>query len=159
MKLIHPLALAAFMACAPVSAGEQPAPAAAPTVSMVGAALNVADAEHALKFYTDGLGMKLAAHIANGTSHEYILAFGDKPAPPNILLMHDAAPNAPKIERGTNFSRLVLRVSDLAAMDARLTAQGYEHGEIRDASHGYRVMYAADPEGNRLELVQNGSAP
>jgi catechol 2,3-dioxygenase-like lactoylglutathione lyase family enzyme len=142
--------LRALLAVALLAAGSAPAAAETPPA-------NVVNIDRELKFYTEGLGMKLATTLSlGGTRREYILSFGSTPAPPNLLLMHDTSPDAPKkIDHGNAFSRLVLRVSNLEALAARLTALGYEHGEIRDAAQGYRIMMLADPEGYRLELVQS----
>jgi lactoylglutathione lyase len=121
----------------------------------MGTALNVADLERSVRFYTEGLGLKIATRMAlRGTRTETILAF---PGPPMLLLMHDTAPDWPRqIEPGNGFSRLVIRTNDLDALSARLTALGYTPGQIRSAAQGYRIIMLRDPDGYGLEIVQPG---
>ena len=149
-------ALATLMLLAATPAlAETPAPPAAPAVSLIGAAINVANLQREVDFYTKGLGFTVSRTLqVSGGRSETILVSGNDPSQPMILLMHDPSPRAPKrIVHGKDFSRLVVRVSDLQAIATRLTAQGYAHGEIR-TSHGYNIMMLDDPEGFRIELVQ-----
>lgn len=150
-------ALALAMAtAAPAMAieAQAPAPAAAPPrLSLLGAMLHVTDVARELAFYRDGLGMALAMTLPAGNATEYMLRFDGDPAAPGIILLHDPAQAA--LSHGNGFSRLVLRVSDLDALAARLDAAGYAHVPIRDVAHGYRMMMVTDPQGYRLELVQS----
>ena len=133
-------------------------PSPAPAVSLFGAAINVVNLDREIAFYTQALGMRVAMTLPMGARSETILTFGSDPGQASLLLMHNSSPAAPKkIEHGNNFSRLVIRVSDLDALGRRLDALGHEHSAIRDAGHGYRLMFLTDPEGFRIELVQQGS--
>ena len=151
------LAAAALAAATPAMAIEAqppvPAPAAAPQLSLIGAVLHVTDVERELAFYRDGLGMTLAMTLPGSHGTEYMLRFGGDPAAPGIILQHDPAKAA--LTHGDAFSRLVLRVSDLDALAARLEAAGYAHAAIKDVAHGYRMMMLSDPQGFSLELVQS----
>lgn len=143
-------ALALTAATAPAAAQDR----------VIGTALNVADLDQAVRFYTQGLGMKVATTIDLGLRSETILTFGDDPERSAILLMHDKNPAAAKpLVQGNAFSRLVIGTSDLAALAVRLTALGYAHGPIRDASHGTRILIVTDPAGFSLELVQRKAEP
>ena len=125
--------------------------------SFIGTALNVVDLDREIAFYTRALGLKVAATLPAGRGSETILQFPGNPAQASLLLMHDTTPNAPKsLTHGNDFSRLVIRVTDLAALATRLTQLGYPHGEIRAGGQGYLVLMMTDPEGYRLELVQPG---
>lgn len=148
------LAAAALSIAAPAMAIEaQPPAAAPPRVSLLGAMLHVTDVARELAFYRDGLGMELAMTLASGSSTEYMLRFDGDPAAPGIILLHD--PAQASLNHGNAFARLVLRVSDLDALAARLDAAGHAHDAIRDVAHGYRMMMVTDPQGYRLELVQS----
>lgn len=125
--------------------------------SFIGTALNVVDPDREIGFYTQALGLKVAATLPFGTRTETILNFPGNPGQAAILLMHDTAPTAPRtLTHSNDFSRLVIRVVDLAALAVRLTALGYAHGEVRGGGQGYLVLMMTDPEGYRLELVQPG---
>lgn len=137
-------------------AAEAPAAPAAPAeAALLGPALNVVDAERALRFYADTLGMRLAAKLDAGTKQEYILQFPGDPAASALLLMHDPSPQAPKaLDQGTAWAKLVIRVADLDAVAARFDKAGYPHEAVRDTGRSHKVMFATDPDGHRLELVQ-----
>ena len=149
---------------APVSSVSVPAPATVPAptslaqgASFIGTALNVVELDREIAFYTQALGLKVAATLPAGTRTETILQFPGNSGQASLLLMHDAAPTAPKsLTHGNDFSRLVIRVVDIAALAVRLTELGYAHGEVRGGGQGYLVMMMTDPEGYRLELVQPG---
>ena len=140
--------------------GAQPAPTAVPqAASFIGTAINVVDLDREIRFYTEALELKVAATLPLGTRTETILNFPGDPSQAALLLMHDTSPAAPKaINHGNGFSRLVIRVTDIAAMAVRLTELGYPHGEVRSGGHGYVVMMMSDPEGFRREVVQPGAA-
>ncbi|MEO6717649.1 MAG: VOC family protein [Novosphingobium sp.] len=145
------------LASAPV-ATTHPAPISlAQGASFIGTALNVVDLDREIAFYTQAFGLKIAATMPSATRTETILQFPGNPGQASLLLMHDLTPTAPKsLTHGDGFSRLVIRVVDLAALAARLTELGYPHGEIRSGGQGYRVLMMTDPEGFRLEIVQPG---
>ena len=153
MKALAALA-AACLLCAPAHA-EEAAPA--PNLSLLGAVLNAVDIDRVLAFYTEGLGLTLAMKMPVGKVNEYMLTFGGNAGDPGLILWHDANIPTP-LDPGTAYNRVVVRVSDLDAVAARLRANGYEHAAIRDVAHGYRMLMVSDPEGHRLELVQSGGA-
>ncbi|MEJ5978204.1 VOC family protein [Novosphingobium sp. PS1R-30] len=135
------------------AAADTPNPAA--SGSLIGPALHVSDVARALKFYVDGLGMKVGLEMGPSTRHETILTFGGDPRQPGIILLSDKTAKAPpQILQSNGYDRTVLRIEDLAATAERLRAAGFVPGEIRDAAMGYRIMMATDPDGYRYELVQ-----
>jgi lactoylglutathione lyase len=147
-------AIALLAGVAPAVAQGQDRPSA--PGRLIGTALNVADLDAAVKFYTQGLGMKVATTIDLGARTETILMFGDDPTQPSILLMHDKDPaNAKPLIQGNAFSRIVIGVADVEATAARLTALGYQHGPVRNATHGARIVMTTDPAGFALEIVQH----
>lgn len=152
--------LAAVLATPALAADPAAPPAPATLVqstSFIGTAINVVDLGREIAFYTQALGLEVAATLPSATRTETILQFPGNPGQASLLLMHDLTPNAPKrLTHGNDFSRLVIRVVDLAALALRLTQLGYAHDEIRSGGQGYLVLMMTDPEGYRLELVQPG---
>jgi lactoylglutathione lyase len=150
------IALLAVLAPTPLLAKPASPPAPAQSAQFIGTAINVADRERSLRFYTQALGLHLATTISTGKGSETILQFPGSPGQPALLLMHDSTPGAPAaMTHGNGFSRLVLRVTDLAMLAARMDQLGYAHGAMRQAGQaGYSIMMANDPDGYRLELIQ-----
>lgn len=147
---------ASLLGIAAPAVAEAPVPApAAPAGALIGPALHVSDVARALKFYVDGLGMKVGLEMGPPTRHETILTFGGDPRQPGIILLSDkTAKVPPRIAQSNGYDRTVLRIEDLAAVAARLRAAGFAPGEIRDVAMGYRMMMATDADGYRYELVQ-----
>lgn len=148
---------AALLASAAVPAvAETPAAApAAPVGSLIGPALHVGNVARSLKFYVDGLGLKVGMQMGPPQRHETILTMGGNPTDPGIILLSDeTATTPPVIAQSNGYDRTVLRMPDLAATAARLRAAGFTPGEIHDVAMGYRMMLATDPDGYKYELVQ-----
>lgn len=148
----------ALAIAAPLMAQNPPAPA--PAGSLIGPALHVGDLQRALRFYVDGMGMKIGIQMGPPERQETILTFGGDPSSPGIILLADTRPGAhPAIEHGHGYDRTVLRMADLDAASARLAAAGFVPGAIRDVAKGYRMMIVTDGDGYRYELVERRPAP
>jgi catechol 2,3-dioxygenase-like lactoylglutathione lyase family enzyme len=52
------------------------------------------------------------------------------------------------------FSHLGLLVEDFAAFEQRLKAHNVKLWGVRTTSHGWKIGYFNDPEGNVLEIIQ-----
>ncbi|MBC2650486.1 VOC family protein [Novosphingobium aerophilum] len=142
--------LAAVSLSAPVRAEPPIAPPA-----LVGVVFSVADPERELAFYRDVFGLTLATTVAHGTSREYILRFAGSGAPSTLILQHETDPAARRAPTpGGGFNRLVLRVTDLAAVIAQLDRRKLTHTMPSGDPKGYRVLHTADPEGFALEIIQ-----
>lgn len=129
---------------APISSAERP-------VRMSGIGLNVADLERSKTFYTEVLGLKVAARLpAQGPAKEYLLNLsGDLRADTLIVLREGRAePGA------TSFGRLVLAVPDGGALAKRVETAGYGAPRV---IHG--MNFITDPDGYSIELYQRPSAP
>lgn len=135
-----------------------PTPVAASSGALIGPALFVADRARALRFYVDGLGMKVNVTMGPPARQETILGFDGDPAKPGIILLSDAtASTPPVIEHGHGFNRLVLRMASLDATGERLRSAGFSPAPIREVAMGYRMMLVADADGYQLELVERHS--
>lgn len=155
MKCALVFATAALL---PPAASAQPVQP--PTDGLIGPALFISDIARALKFYRDGLGMKVGIEMGAPARHETILTFGGDPRAAGIILLSDRTAKTPApIEHGHGYDRVVLRVGDLSAVEARLKRGGFTTTPIRDVAMGYRMMLATDPDGYRLELVETRPRP
>lgn len=156
MRHLAILAASALLAAAPAMAAAEPALSSA----LVSPALNVADPEREAAFYRDAFALLPPVKRDMGTKREYILRFSADPQEAGLMLLHDsAASTATRPVHGDAFSRLVLRVSDIDALVARLDEMGHPHGPVRNVGGGYRVLELTDPEGFHLEVVQRPTAP
>lgn len=148
-------ALALLLAAAPVAAQQAPAPAAA---AIMATTLNVADLDKALRFYVDGLGMKVNHQMTRPAKRETILGFSADPAQAGIILLDE--PKAPRaVTHGTGFVRIVVRMNDLPAVQARLRGLGFTTSEVRTVGMGYRTLMATDADGYGFELVERVPSP
>jgi catechol 2,3-dioxygenase-like lactoylglutathione lyase family enzyme len=149
------LLAAALLCLATPLVAQAPAASGPSAGSLIGPAIHVSDVARSLKFYVEGLGLKVGMEMGPPQRHETILTFGGDPREPGIILLSDKSVTAPRvISHGNGFDRLVLRMDDLAATRSRLRAAGFDPGSIRDVAMGYRMMMATDPDGYRYELVE-----
>lgn len=149
-----------LLPAAPSFAAEPPAPAVE-TASLIGPVMYVSDINRSLKFYTDGLGMTLNMTMGPDARREYMVGFAGDPRKPGLILLYNAAAGAApqSVVQTHGYDRTVLRIPDLDALAARLSAAGFAHGEIHDVAMGYRMMMVSDPDGYRYELVQIRARP
>lgn len=154
-KVIRSIGAMLLLAAASPALAETPAAPATSSGAVIGPALHVANVERALKFYVDGLGMKVGIRMGSPQRRETILGFGGDPSAAGIILLSDeTAATPPAIAQSNGFDHVVLRMTDLVATAARLRAAGFTSGEIRDVAMGYRMMMATDADGYKYELVQ-----
>lgn len=137
--------------------------------------LCVSDLERSRVFYRDLLGFEERTKLAiDGGTSEQLLEVEDlklrciflERDGLRIELMHYGAATTgdgrvtPIFQRG--LTHFALRVDDLDDMVTRLEAGGAEilrHTEIRNDDFGARVVFAVDPDGVRLELIQSPGNP
>jgi catechol 2,3-dioxygenase-like lactoylglutathione lyase family enzyme len=132
--------------------GNQPPPPVT-ALSMMGSALPCADLDRSIAFYTNGLGMTLAARIEMPSATEAPLMFPGGGA--YIMLFKPKGDGAPANTHGT-LNRLILAVPDIKALEAKLNAAGYHLSAPVAEQPKYHVAVGQveDPDGNHLELVQ-----
>jgi lactoylglutathione lyase len=72
----------------------------------------------------------------------------------SIELVHD--PKGAAVDTDTRLSHLVIQVDSMDATLTELAARGIEGEEPTspDGSDDFRTTWIADPDGNRIELVQ-----
>lgn len=152
------LIAALTLIASPALAGEVATPPPAGAVALLGPALHVSNIDRELKFYVDGLGMKKLMQMGPAKRRETMLGFGGGPSQPGLILLDDTTATAPPaIAQSNGFDRLVMRVSNLTEVVARLRGLGFEVADIRSVAMGYSMAFATDPDGYKLELVE--SAP
>ena len=164
MKPAVSLALAAsgLLALTCVPALAEPTPPTPPAVAlegMVGPALYVSDPARSLKFYTDGLGMRLRMRFGPADRPDMVVGFGANPADAGIMLITDKQGPIQPIQHAHGFDRIALRLPDLVAVSARLRAAGFAAGEVRTVHGSIQMMMVTDPDGYRIELIDSKPAP
>jgi len=120
-------------------------------------ALRVREFEPALRFYIDGLGMKLIDRINIGPSRVKIifLGYGDYDSGGLLELCCYSDDQSPHTH-GTGFDHISIGVADVRATVAKLQALG---AEIRVPPMNYLgkgpcLAYVKDPNGYPVELIQ-----
>lgn len=124
------------------------------TAALMSVVIRTAEPQRELTFYRDGLGMSLSMERDLGAKHEYILSFGGDLRQAGILLVGETPASAGNRLEGQGGTRFILRISNLAALAARLDRSGIAHSPIREVGQGFSVMGVSDPDHNDIELVQ-----
>jgi catechol 2,3-dioxygenase-like lactoylglutathione lyase family enzyme len=146
--------LLAFCSLAATAADSKATPSQDPGPVMMGAAMRSSDLDRSIKYYTSGLGMVVTGRLANGPSTEVFLAFEGREREPGLIIFKDVAPGkSPPVEHGNAAHRVVFRIPDVSAIAARLTAAGYEAGEVHENGN-VKILMIKDPDGYAFELVQ-----
>ena len=157
--MIPRIAMAALSLTASPAFAQSASPAAAPTESMVGPALYVSDPVRSLRFYTEGLGMKLRMRFGPAQRPYMVVGFGMNPTDAGIMLLTEKEGAIRPIDHGHGFDRIALRLPGLENVASRLEAAGFSAGEIR-VVHGFvRMMMVTDPDGYRIELIDSQPLP
>jgi catechol 2,3-dioxygenase-like lactoylglutathione lyase family enzyme len=147
------------------SAIAQPAPVTAPAPAAVavlrkdrvlGPGIYVSDPQRSLRFYRDGLGMKVRMQFGPAERPDTIVGFGDDTTEPSVMLLSDrAGAERRKIEHAHGFDRFVVFVTDIEGVSRRLRELGFAPGDIRLVHGTSLMMMATDPDGYRVEIIGN----
>ena len=124
--------------------------------TLAAARIGAKDVEGVAKFYQSAFGMKEFMRLDTPTIKEIMLNFGDTveaaKANPNpwIVIMGRASDDVKEVPH------LVLYVTDMNATVAAVKAAGgtVEGKPAAFGASGMIVGFAADPAGNRMELIQ-----
>lgn len=145
---------AAVLLLAPIAASAQTAPPPAPVeTTLVAPGWRVADLDRSTKFYAVALGLTPCTTLQHGPLTEVILCTDGKAPRPLVILLRDTTAQPDKPAQG-GLDKLVIRVSDLGAVAARLKAAGYPVGDIRPAAgRAPAVLWVKDPDDHGLELL------
>ena len=114
-------------------------------------------------FYTQVLGLRLVKKTVNqDDTSAYHLFYGDSLGRPGTEVTFFDWPHAGRASRGTGvITATALRVPGQGALEAwaqRLADFGVRHKGIRELG-GRTTLEFADPEGQRLRLVDGGQSP
>lgn len=149
------IASAALIVSLPALGSSQDSSSASPNrIAIAGPVLMVSDLERSLKFYIDGLGMKLASRLPGNPGPGAVVTAGDA-ATPFLLLRQRAkeAGSGAAVDLGDGLDRVMLVVPDVQAAAQRLVAAGYAHDPISKT----RIFFARDPDGYRFEVMERSS--
>lgn len=113
-------------------------------------------------FYTDVLGLRLVKKTVNQDDvSAYHLFYGDEIGHPGTEMTFFEWPVGPHAAGAGMVAATAFRVPGRAALEwwiQRFDAQGVAHGEIVERG-GRLVLPFSDPEGQRLELVDDTAVP
>lgn len=117
------------------------------------------DLEKLVSFYRDGLGLPVAFTFVNadGATYGVYLACGDTTFI-EIFDQHLSAKqwggSTEPLHAGNRYGHLCLEVTGMADLKRTLLGRGVEMGEIRTGFDHSFQMWTADPDGNRIELME-----
>jgi catechol 2,3-dioxygenase-like lactoylglutathione lyase family enzyme len=117
--------------------------------------LNVADLDRALKFFTEGLGMRERSRFApSPTTLEVWVGYGND-RESEIMLVYSKTRTAPIA--GGDWGRMVLYVKDVRAMVDNVVKTGV--GSVLRApaaqpANKVTTAHVEDPDGHKIELVE-----
>ena len=148
LKSIYTCLALAVLSAAPAFAAEPLPPLSADLrpLKTSGVGLNVADLERSKAFYTDVLGLKVAARVpAQGPAFEYLLGLtGDINADTLVVLTRkQPQPGA------TSFGRVIVVAPDGRKLAERAAAAGFPPDKIVDGTNILK-----DPDGYAIEVYQ-----
>lgn len=117
------------------------------------------DLEKLVAFYRDGLGLTVAFTFRNadGETFGVYLACGDT----TFIEIFDQklsakqwGGNTEPLHAGNRYGHLCLEVTGIADLRKTLLGRGVDVGEIRTGYDRSLQMWTADPDGNRVELME-----
>jgi lactoylglutathione lyase len=118
----------------------------------------VLDLDRSLAFYCDALGFQLSRKVP--IREEAINAFLTPPGSPDLPLelTYNIGREEP-YEIGTGYGHIALYVDDLDATLAALDAKGVqpEKPPYQVRAGGSRLCFVRDPDGYRIELIEQGA--
>jgi glyoxalase family protein len=121
------------------------------------------DASGNVRFYTQTLGLRLVKKTVNQDDVKaYHLFYGDETGSPGTeVTFFDWPHNPPTLPGAGTIAPVALRVPGQAALawwERRLDDLGVTHDPVEERD-GHGVLPVTDPEGQRLELVDDGGRP
>lgn len=152
--ILRPLVAAMALAALPVLAD---APPAAPPIDdtkpirVSGLGIRVSDLERSKKFYTEVLGLRVAAKVpAHGEPYEYLLGLTGNIREDTLIVLRkgEVKPGA------TEFGSITIVVPNGRKMAERVVAAGYQ--SARPLVDG--TNFVRDPDGYLIELYQRPAA-
>jgi predicted enzyme related to lactoylglutathione lyase len=124
-------------------------------VGIAGSSINVTDMDAEVKFYTEVVGLKVANTMKLPNGSETLLSAADQQGGP-ILALAQVDNMQPKAGK-ESYGRVILRVSDNEAMAKNIVAAGGSIHSTVDLPNGMKIIFAQDPEGFMIELLQAGT--
>jgi catechol 2,3-dioxygenase-like lactoylglutathione lyase family enzyme len=141
------IALAVVLIASASGTVAQTLPADVQPIRVAGVGLRVADLERSRRFYTELLGLKVAARVpAQGEVREYLLSVTGKVRDDTLIVIRKA-----EVKPGaTEFGNVVIVVPSGRKLAERVVAAGYR--TARDIVDG--TNFVKDPDGYTIELYQ-----
>lgn len=117
------------------------------------------DLDRLIAFYRDGLGLpvKFRFAAADGAIFGAYVSVGDSTFVEFFdqkLVAKQWGGNGAPLAEGTRYGHFCLEVTGLADFRAALLRRDVSVGEIREGLDGSLQAWLADPDGNRIELME-----
>ena len=120
----------------------------------------ILDPEVSEDFYVNKLGIKKVGEMHFSDATNYFFAMEKDPSSPMLELTHNHGRTEP-YEKGDGYAHVAFIVDDLAETVARLKEQGVEvvvePKTMTVEGHDYKISFVKDPDGYRIELVEQGT--
>ena len=124
------------------------------------AAIICSDYEASKRFYTQVLGLAAIGEHWRAERRSWKLDLALPDGSQVELFSFEGAPPRPSYPEARGLRHLAFAVADVAAVKARLEAQGVKVEAIRvDEYTGRRFTFFADPDDLPLEIYEDGDAP
>ena len=145
------IAIRAALAVLLIAAAVEATAADDAPIRVAGVGLRVSDLERSKKFYTEVLGLKIAARVpAQGEPREYLLSVTGKVREDTLIVIRQG-----EVKPGASeFGNVVLVVPNGRKAAERVVAAGYR--TTRDIVDG--TNFVKDPDGYTIELYQRPAA-
>ena len=118
------------------------------------------DPEKSEDFYAGKLGMKLVGEMHFDTATNYFFAMETDASQPMLELTHNHDQAEP-YDTGDGYSHVPFTVDNLEDTVAKLEQDGVEVAlapkMMTVEGHDYRIAFVVDPEGYRIELIEQGT--
>ena len=123
------------------------------SIKYLHAMIRTNDPQNSIRFYTNGLGLKLLKRRDNETARFSLYYLGERDEGPQVELTHNWDPR--DYSQGDQFGHLAFRTDNIYELCEHLSEMGVVI--LRPPRDGH-MAFVKDPNGISIELLQRGDA-
>ena len=120
----------------------------------------IVDPARSKEFYVEKFGMKLVGEMHFDTATNYFFAMEADASQLMLELTHNHDQTEP-YDMGNGYSHVAFTVEDLSSFVDGLKQSGVEIAlepkTMTVEGHDYKIAFAVDPDGYRIELIERGT--